>query len=287
MATLRVPAAVLPRTGRTARPRRRPRAMVRTWAERWLVLAVLLVLWQVATASADALFFPPPSEIAAQMQERWLSGSASSLFLTSEVGEQIVPSLARMAAGWALAVLVGVALGTALGLSRALADFIDPLVHFARAVPPPVLVPLFLVVLGTGTGMRVALIAFGVVWPVLLNTVEGVRAVDPIKLETGRAFGEPPLGRLRRIVLPAASPSIFAGLRVSLSLALILMVVSEMVAASNGIGFGLVQAQRNFAVLDMWAWIALLAVLGLVLNTALLAVESRALAWHRGSRARP
>lgn len=274
-------------TGVRARSALASGTRLRGVAARWLVLLVLLGLWQLLTAGGGgSLFFPPPTEIFARVYERWLSAGAGAGFLTPEVGEQIVPSLARMFAGWAVAAVVGVALGTAFGLSRSLAGYVDPLIQFARAVPPPVLVPLFLVILGTGSGMRVALIASGVVWPILLNTVEGVRAVDPIKLETGRAFGESAFGRLRKIVLPAASPSIFAGLRVSLSLALILMVVSEMVAASNGIGFGLVQAQRNFAILDIWASIVLLAFLGYVLNLALLAVETRALAWHRGARAR-
>ncbi len=175
------------------------------------------------------------------------------------------------------------AVGTAIGLVRNLADYLSPATEFVRAVPPPALIPPFLVVLGLGSQMKVALIAVGVVWPILLNTIDGVRTVDPVLVDTGRAFCTRRVRRLAFIVLPSAAPRIFAGLRVSLSLALILMVISEMVAATGGIGFTILQAERGFAITEMWAGIVLLGVLGYVLNTLLLA-ERRLLAWHRGAR---
>jgi ABC-type nitrate/sulfonate/bicarbonate transport system permease component len=136
--------------------------------------------------------------------------------------------------------------------------------------------------------MKVLMIAFGVVWPILLNTIDGVQSVEQLYVDTGRVYGVTRSERLVRIVLPAAAPKIFAGLRVSLSIAVILMVISEMVATTNGLGFQIIQAQRSFKVLDMWAGIVLLGVLGYLLNTALLAVEGRVLHWHhrRPRRAR-
>lgn len=254
--------------------------------ERFAVLLAVAVVWQVVTVRADEVFFPPLTDILARALDNWLSGPATSLFLTPAVGADIAPSLARLLAGWSLAVVAGVGAGMAIGLVRNLGDYVEPLVEFVRSIPPPALIPPFLVVLGIGTQMKVALIATGVVWPILLNTIEGVRSVDQAALDTGRAFRTRWTRRITHIVLPAAAPKIFAGVRVSLSIALILMVISEMVAANGGIGFSIVTAQRSFAILDMWAGIVLLGVLGYLLNTLLLMVEGRLLAWHRGARGR-
>lgn len=269
--------------GRAPRRRWRPADPVGV-AARWLVLLAVAVAWQLATMGGRSIFFPPLSEILAQAHQSWLSGPASSLFLTPAVGSDIVPSLGRLLGGWLLAVVAGVGLGTAIGLVRNLADYLDPVIEFVRAIPPPALIPPFIVVLGLGSDMKVALIAVGVVWPILLNTIDGVRSVDPVLVDTGRTLRTGRLRRLAYIVLPSAAPRIFAGLRVSLSLSLILMVISEMVAATGGIGFTIVQAERSFAIKQMWAGILLLGVLGYLLNTLLLLVERRVLAWHRGAR---
>jgi ABC-type nitrate/sulfonate/bicarbonate transport system permease component len=261
------------------------RVVLRPLGSLAVVLAVGIV-WQVLTVRADDVFFPPLTDILERARLNWLSGPASSLFLTPAVGADVAPSLARLLGGWLLAVVAGVSVGMAIGLIRNLGDYVEPLVEFVRAIPPPALVPAFLVVLGIGTQMKVILIAVGVVWPILLNTIEGVRSVDSAALDTGRAFRTGRIRRVTHIVLPAAAPKIFAGLRVSLSIALILMVISEMVAANGGIGFTIVQAQRSFAILDMWAGILLLGVLGYLLNTLLLLVEGLLLAWHRGARGR-
>ena len=255
-------------------------------AARWLVLLAVAVAWQLATVGGRSIFFPPLTEILAQARRTWLSGPASSAFLTSAVATDVVPSLGRLLGGWLLAVVAGVTVGTAIGLVRNLADYLDPVIEFVRAIPPPALIPPFLVVLGLGSDMKIALIAVGVVWPILLNTIDGVRSVDPVLVDTSRTLRTGRLRRLAFIVLPSASPRIFAGLRVSLSLSLILMVISEMVAANGGIGFTIVQAERSFAIKQMWAGIVLLGVLGYLLNTLLLVVERRLLAWHRGARGR-
>src|SRR6266487_145636 len=253
-------------------------------ALRWLVLLVVAVAWQLATMGGRSVFFPPLTEVLRQARSAWLSGPASHAFLTPAVASDVVPSLGRLLGGWLLAVVAGVSVGTAVGLVRNLADYLDPVIEFVRAIPPPAMIPPFLVVLGLGSDMKVALIAVGVVWPILLNTIDGVRSVDPVLVDTGRAFRTRRVRRLAFIVLPSASPRIFAGLRVSLSLALILMVISEMVAATGGIGFTIVQAERSFAITQMWAGILLLGVLGYLLNSLLLLVERRVLAWHRGAR---
>jgi ABC-type nitrate/sulfonate/bicarbonate transport system permease component len=122
-------------------------------------------------------------------------------------------------------------------------------------------------------------------WPILLNTVEGVRAVDSVMLETARSYHIRGVGRLRHLVLPSASPQIVAGLRQALSVGIILMVISEMFAANNGIGFTVVQFQRSFAIADMWTGILLLGLLGFLLSLAFQFAERRVLGWYHGLRA--
>ena len=250
---------------------------------RWAVVAGFGVAWQLAALWIASPFLPPITDVLARARELWLSGPPATLFLSSELTTDLLPSLARLGAGWGLAVVAGVGLGVVLGLSGRLAAYVEPLVHFLRAVPPPALVPLLVVVLGIGDGMKVALIAFGVVWVILLGTLDGVRSVDGVQLETARAFG---IGRRRQvtgIVLPAAMPRVLAALRVSLAIGLILVVLSEMVAVGDGIGARILTAQRGFRLVDMWAGILLLGLLGYGLNAALSAVEARVLAWHRGA----
>jgi ABC-type nitrate/sulfonate/bicarbonate transport system permease component len=127
------------------------------------------------------------------------------------------------------------------------------------------------------------MIAFGVVWPILINTADGVGSVEPLQRETGRAFRITPRDQLLRIILPSAAPKIFAGLRVSLSIAVILMVISELYAATDGVGYELIQAQRNFRTLDVWSAIVMLGLIGYTLNTVLAALEGVVLRWHRGA----
>ena len=236
----------------------------------------LLVVWAVWSASADTFYFPPLTEILTTFADTWVF---------ERVGSDVLPSLGRLALGYAIAVVVAVAVGVPLGLSRTLRRATSPLVEFLRAIPPPALLPFAIVVLGVGNAGKVFLIAFVCVWPVLLNTIDGITGIDPTLNDTARVYGVSGRQRLLQIVLPAASPQIFAGMRTSLSLALILMVISEMVASTNGIGFFVLQAQRSFAIPEMWSGILLLGLLGYLLNVAFMLVERRVLAWHRGARA--
>jgi ABC-type nitrate/sulfonate/bicarbonate transport system permease component len=166
-------------------------------------------------------------------------------------------------------------------------DYCGPLLAFVRAVPVPVLVPVFITLLGIGAPMQVSVIVFGVLWPILLNCVDGVRSVDQTKVDTARAFRVSRVQWILGVVLPAALPKIFAGLRVSLSLGLVLMVVSELVGATNGIGYQLIFSQHQFDFPTMWAGIVLLGVLGYVLNSLLLAAQRRVLTWQPDAETQP
>jgi ABC-type nitrate/sulfonate/bicarbonate transport system permease component len=241
-----------------------------------LVPIALLGIWAAWSANSDTFYFPPLTDIFEKFQETWLF---------DRVGSDVVPSLERLAFGYVIAVVVAVAVGIPLGMNPTLRTATSPIVEFLRAIPPPALLPFAIVVLGVGNSGKIFLIAFVCLWPVLLNTIDGVTGIDPTLNETARVYGVKGRDRLWRIILPAASPQIFAGMRTSLSLALILMVISEMVASTNGIGFFVLQSQRSFAIPEMWSGILLLGLLGYLLNVVFVLVERRVLAWHRGARA--
>jgi ABC-type nitrate/sulfonate/bicarbonate transport system permease component len=252
---------------------------------RWVALAVAVAGWEAATRAAQSPFFPPPSQIATRMHHLWLSGPVSHVFLSTAATDNVVPSLVRMAAGLTISVIAGVTIGMALGRSERVFAYLDPALQFARVIPPPTLVPVFIVLFDLGTEMQIASITFSAIWPILLNTADGARSVDPLQMETATAFKLSGTDRVRRIIFPASLPKIFAGVRLSLSLSLILMVFSELLpGTANGIGFELTDAQSRSDLPTLWSAIVLLGILGYVLNTLLLVVERRVLRWHRAAR---
>lgn len=250
------------------------------FAQRWVVFAVAVVAWQLAAASAQNVYFPTPWHIAHHAWKTWFTDGDGGFGLADSIFEDILPSLGRVLGGWAIAVVLGVAIGTALGRSRTGMQYVEPLFAFFRALPSPALLPVFIGLIGLNDDMKFALIVFGCIWPILLNTVDGVRSVDSVKTDTARSFRTPRTQWVTMVVLPAALPKIFAGLRLSLAIAVILMVVSEMVGDTTGIGSNLIYAQSQFDFITMWAWIVLLGIIGYGLNLALLAVERRALRWQ-------
>lgn len=254
------------------------------WLWRWLVLAVGVALWQLWASAHHSPFFPPPSAIVARMYHLWFSGPARHVFLTPNATGNLLPSIGRTLAGLAIATVIGVPLGIAIGRSRAVSGYLEPLLQFFRAVPVVTMAPVFLALFRIGTQMEVATIAFGTVWPVLLNTIDGASSVDPLQLETARAFRLSAGQRLTRLIVPSALPKIFTGFRLSLSLALILMVFSELVGSTNGIGYEMVNAQNAFDLPWLWCTIVLLGILGFVLNALLGGAERLVLGWHRGAR---
>lgn len=233
--------------------------------------------WWIWSTRAANFYFPPLPDILDAFRRDWLFSRAES---------DLIPSLKRLAAGYAIAAALGVGAGTVLGLSPAAGRATAPLVNFLRSIPPPALIPFGIVVIGVGDSAKIFLIAFVCLWPVLLATIDGVAGIEPMVLDTARSYRLGPADRLLRVVLPAASPQISAGLRTSLSLSIIMMVISEMVASENGVGYFIVEAQRTFAIPEMWAGMIMLGILGYVLNLAFALLERRLLRWHRGARAR-
>ncbi|MGW2091387.1 ABC transporter permease [Promicromonospora sukumoe] len=246
--------------------------------------AVLLAAWWVLTAGSTSYFNPPLRTIVATFGETWFEGSAGQGFAGSRIVTDVVPSVLRLLAGYAVALVVGVVLGVAIGSSRALRAFAEPVLEFFRAIPPPVLVPILMLFLGIGTSMKIVVIATGCLWPILLNAVEGVRGLDPVLRDTARAYRLGRVATVRHLVLRGASPQIVTGARQALSIGIILMVISEMFAAKDGLGFSIVQFQRSFAIPEMWSGVILLGVVGVLLSLVFRVVTGAVLRWYLGYR---
>jgi len=237
---------------------------------------ILVVTWWVASANSTDFYRPPLSRILVAFRETWFG---------QRLADDVLPSVTRLAVGYTAALLLGVALGVAIGLSRTLGALTEPVLEFLRAIPPPVLVPILMLVAGIGDVMKMLVIVSGCVWPILLNTVQGVRSVDEILVDTCRSYRIGGLDRLRFLVLRSASPQIVTGARQALSIGIILMVISEMFAASSGLGFTIVQFQRGFAIPEMWSGVLLLGLLGVLLSLVFRLAEQRLLGWYHGLRA--
>jgi ABC-type nitrate/sulfonate/bicarbonate transport system permease component len=237
-----------------------------------LPLLCLLLWW--AVTRGERMFFVPTPEV---LLDRFVAVWFGERFFAD-----ILPSLGRLFSGLLTAIVLGVGAGLLIGSVRTLRHLTEPVLEFFRAIPPPVLIPVLALVIGINDQMRVAVIVAGCVWPILLNTIEGVRAVDPVLRENARVYGLSGWRQVVFLVLPGAGPAIAAGIRQALSIGLILMVISEMFYATNGLGFSIVQFQRSFAVPEMWSGILVLGLVGLGLSLLFRAIERRALRWYHG-----
>ncbi len=243
-----------------------------------LLFAVLVVwLWQQA---ADArlispVFFPSPTRTFAALQAMEERG---------DLWRPMAATALRMFYGWVLASLVGILLGAAIARSGPVRAYLEPLLEFLRPLPASAIIPPAILFLGLTSKMAVVVISFGALWPVLLGAYHGFRSVDPQLAEMAAAMRLSTPSFLWKVALPSALPDIFAGVRVSLAIALILAVVTEMQSAQTGLGFNILMAQRSFRSSELYAGIIVLGVLGLFTNQALVAAERRLLRWRTLTR---
>jgi sulfonate transport system permease protein len=229
----------------------------------WLPVA-LVGIWWVATSNSTSLYFPPLSKIMATVDELWI---------VDHTVTDLLPSLRNMLIGYLIAVAAGVLAGLLIGSLPRLCDALEPILEFARAMPAVAILPVAILLLGLDEGMRVSVIAFGAVWPVLINTVAAVHGLDPSVRDLESAFGLTQVSRFFRVRLGVALPQIIAGARVALYISIALIVVSEMQGSAQGIGHFVLLSQRTFAVADMWSGMVVLGVTGYVLSVLFRAVE--------------
>jgi sulfonate transport system permease protein len=241
----------------------------------WLFVAFFAVWW-IWSAGSKNLYFPPLESVLKALWTQWVTGPARA---------ELASSLEHLIVGYAIAGALGIGLGAALWSLRYAREAVSPYLYFLYVLPAPVLVPAAMTLFGIGFSMKVVLIAFAAMWPTLLNTLDGMRGVDPVQLDTSKSLGLPRWRNVLQVVLPAAGPQIVAGLRNSLQVAIILMVVSEWEASTDGIGYYIVNAQQSFDYVGMWSGIIVLAIIGTVANLLFVVAENRVLHWHYGARA--
>lgn len=235
-----------------------------------LVLLVLLAEAVVRTGLVNAALVPPPSVVVSQVVGILRSGS----FV-----QPLAQTLYLLAVGYAVGCVLAVALGLLMGRSAFVHGLFEPLVEVLRPLPKPALLPPLILFLGLGDAMKLTVIGLGVFFPVLVNTIQGVRGTDPVMVDAARTFQHTRAATLWKVVLPSAMPMILSGMRVALGIGLVLVVVAEMMAGTGGIGYLIVDMQRSFRIPDMYAWSLILAVLGFLLNEVFVLVERRLIHW--------
>jgi ABC-type nitrate/sulfonate/bicarbonate transport system permease component len=233
------------------------------------LLLAMLELFD-ATGHGNHTLTPPPTRIAARLAEIVLSGS----FI-----EPLAQTLSLLVLAYAIACPLAIATGVLMGRLKPVHDLLEPLLEMLRPLPKVALLPPLMLLLGLGIGFKVTIVALGVFFPVVVNTIQGARGVDRTLVDCARTFGRGGDALLWRVILPAAAPMILAGMRVGLGLALILVVLAEMLAGTGGLGYLIVDMQRSFRIVDMYAWLVLLALLGYALNAVFVALERRFVVW--------
>ncbi len=238
-----------------------------------LIVALLCgVEAAVRTGKVNPALIPSPTTVARQIWEILSSGA----FL-----EPLAATLRLLFIAYFAASVLAIFVGLLMGRSTAIYNLLEPLTEVLRPLPKPALLPPLILFLGLGDAMKIAVIGLAVFFPVLINTVQGVRGVDRVLVDTARTFGHGRAAILARVIFPASLPLILAGMRVSLALGLILVVIAEMLAGTGGLGYLILDMQRTFRVKEMYAWVVILAVLGYALNAIFLEVERRAIRWAR------
>jgi ABC-type nitrate/sulfonate/bicarbonate transport system permease component len=233
-----------------------------------LVLAGLESL--VRAGFINRALFPPPSVVATTL---W------GLFADGVVLRPLAATMALFAAGYVLAVAFGILLGLLMGTSQTIMHLLDPLIESIRPIPKAALVPVLMLFLGFGSTMKVTAVVLASFFPVLVNTIQGVRGTDAVLIDTGRTFGYGRLAVTFKIILPAAMPYIFAGMRVAVGLALLMTILTEMLAGAGGLGYLVLENQRSFRIREMYAWLVILAFIGLIINIAMTRAERGLVPW--------
>jgi ABC-type nitrate/sulfonate/bicarbonate transport system permease component len=243
-----------------------------------ILILLLLCFWQYsALYIMDTPTWPPVTRILAAWYENIIDGTLIV---------NLLATLWRQMLGYWLAVVLGVSLGLAIGYYRFAYNLLEPLIEVFRPIPGPAYLPVLVLFVGIGNEMKVTLVLVASLFPILLNTYGGVRSIDPVQFDTARTLGLTTLQTLREVVLPAASPQILTGMRISLAISLILAILSEMIVSNDGLGYFTLLAERTFKVPDMYAGIFTLAMFGYVLNRLFLLGEARIIRWHQESSGR-
>ena len=240
---------------------------------RWVSPVALLLLWELASRSGlipDQTLAAPSAVLTTLLR----------MIASGELPANLLVSAKRVGIGLAIGVSCGIVLALLAGLSKSGEAVVDPLVQITRTIPVVALSPLFIVWFGIGETPKIALITFATIFPVYLNLYNGIRAVDVRLLDAARSFGLGQRELIVHVILPGALPSLLVGLRYSLSIAVIMLVIAEQINASSGLGF-LINNARDFMRTDIIVvCLMVYAILGLGGDLLVRSIEKRALAWR-------
>jgi NitT/TauT family transport system permease protein len=271
----RTEASLNPRQAQSARvrPVRQGRARVLTLGRTALGLVVLAAIWELAPRAGlvDPHFVTPLHEV---LKAWWEMARDGSLWHQTEA------SLRRIGTGFGLAILVGVPLGAAIAWYRTVREVTTPVLEVFRNTAPLAILPVFMLVLGIGETSKDAIVCYACLFPIVLNTVSGVTNVDRQLLRTARVLGLSPVRTFTRVVLPAALPTIFTGIRIAGATSVLVLIAAEMVGATAGLGYFINYAQMNYLIPQMYAAILTTTFLGLVVNYTLVGLERRFSRWR-------
>lgn len=238
-----------------------------------VVVAGFLALWEVAPriGLVDKVFLPPFSEVV---------GAWFALLNNGQLWEHVSASLSRALVGLAIAILVSIPLGVAIAWYRPVAEFLNPILELFRNTAALALLPVFILILGIGETSKVALVIYAASFPILLNTISGVRTVDPLLIKSARSLGLSPIRLFQKVILPAAVPTIFTGLRMAAASSILVLIAAEMVGAKAGLGYLITASQLNFQIPNMYAGIVTIALVGVIFNGIVVAIEGRLSGWR-------
>lgn len=242
------------------------------WSQGIPLVLVFFTIWEALPRLGviDPLFLPTFSTTIKTLFDLTLSGK---LLL------HVVVSLQRASAGFGLAILVAVPLGFLMGWYNKFERYTDLLVQSLRNISTFALLPIFLLVLGLGESSKIAIIFYGASWQLLMNTISGVKSIDPIYIKAAKSMGVSDWDLFRKVILPASIPSIIIGARLGAKISLMVVIAAEMIGAKSGLGFFIQNAQFNFMVPEMYAGILALALLGLLVNYLLVWFEKKTTSW--------
>ncbi|NJD53957.1 MAG: ABC transporter permease [Candidatus Methanoperedens sp.] len=237
----------------------------------WLVL-IFFAIWEALPGIGviDPLFLPTFSDTISTLFQLFISGK-----LLVHIGA----SLQRSLLGFALAVIVGIPLGFLMGWYNRFERYTDLFIQSLRNTSTFALLPIFLLFLGLGEASKIAIVFYGATWHILINTISGVKNVDPIYIKAAKSMGVSDKDLFRKIILPACTPSIVSGARLAAKTAILVVIAAEMIGAKSGLGFYIQNAQFNFMIPEMYAGILTLVILGLVVNYLLVWFEKKATYW--------
>ncbi|MGW0043540.1 ABC transporter permease [Rhodococcus sp. NPDC003348] len=267
-------AGTIPETGRVVRGNgARLSASLLRVLKPSLAILVFLGAWELAprVGLVDEVFLPPFSTV---------FGAFTDLARSGELWEHVSASLSRALTGFAVAVVIAIPLGIAIAWYRPVAEFLNPILELFRNTAALALLPVFVLILGIGEESKVALVIYACTFPILLNTISGVRTVDPLLIKSASSLGLSPIRLFQKVVLPAAVPTIFTGIRMAAASSILVLIAAEMVGAKAGLGYLITASQLNFQIPNMYAGIVAIALLGLFLNAVLVLVERRLSRWR-------